>query len=117
MVFGIKLRATGIEGHNSLNAGESLHSILPITFSKVEREHSDMEPEGSLSIAVYSMICNVNESGLYARLVVCGTMRPIPSIFKVLPSHVEIMRAMKTARSEYSNLLAKNVLLEQRRQS
>lgn len=73
----IKLRAAGTESHTLLNAGESFHSLLRRITSKVEREHSDMEPEGARSIAVYSMTCTVNESGLCARILVFGTMPPI----------------------------------------
>lgn len=80
MASDIKLRFTGTESHNSLNAGESLHSSLRRILSKLEHEHPDMQPDVALSIAVYNMNCTVNADSLCPMLLVFGTMPPIPSI-------------------------------------
>lgn len=103
----IKIQTTGVESHNSLNAGESLHASPRQILRRLERDHSELTDQGHLATAVYIMNRTVNVDGICPMLLVFGMMPPISTLTGILPSHAERIRAMKAARDEYSKIVAK----------
>lgn len=102
----IQLRHTGIEAHNSLNAGETLHAPLRRILRKMHDEHPELSDEHALSLAVYAMNATTNERGLCPMLLVFGVLPKIPEVARVLPCHVDRIKAMHTARQEYNKIIA-----------
>lgn len=106
LVSDIKVQSTGIEGHNSLNAGESLHASLRRFLRRLEMDHPDLKPDFALSIAVHVMNCTVNAEGLCPMLLVFGVTPSLPDVTRVMPSHVERATAIRNARAESAKVVA-----------
>lgn len=102
----ISIAATGIESHNSLNAGEALHASLRRILDRLEHDHPDLKPEVALSLAVHAMNCTVNADGLCPMLLFFGVPPSIPGFMKNLPTHVERAMVLRTARAQYEKIVS-----------
>jgi hypothetical protein len=102
----IHLRHTGTESHNSLGAGEQIHSKLRAVFRKLTFEHPKLSPELRLSIAVKALNDTAGPDGLVPSLLVFGALPRPPEIRKEFPAQRARFQAMHTARAEYERLVS-----------
>jgi hypothetical protein len=105
-VADISLRHTGVESHNSLNVGESLHGPLRRIYLRVHDSHPGLTTELCLAISVKAMNDTFNADGLCPTLLVFGVAPRVPNAEFVLPNNVERFRAMQLARAEYAKIVA-----------
>ena len=100
----IKLKGARIEIHTYLNAGEAQHASIRRILRSLE---ADLNAELSSSTSLHAVNCTVNAViRFFPMLRVFGVLSAIPNISLVLPSHVDRVRAMEAARSEYSKIVA-----------
>jgi transposase InsO family protein len=102
----IDLRHTGVESHNSLHAGESLHAPLRKIFLRVRDSHPGLTDEMCLALSVQAMNDNFNADGLCPTLLVFGVRPKFPRVPFLRPANVERFHAMATARKEYGEMVA-----------
>jgi len=69
---GIKMRASGIESHNSLGAGERYHAVLRDLYQRVRASHPNIAAKSSLTLAVWAMNQTIGPQGLSPMLLVFG---------------------------------------------
>lgn len=105
-VCNIEPKSTGIESHNSLNEGESLHASLRRILNRLENDFPELNPEIALSLAVQALNSTANVDGLCPMLLVFGVQPSFPDVVTVQPSHVQRFMAMKAARDEYAKVIA-----------
>jgi hypothetical protein len=60
----ISLKHTGVESHNSLHAGETLHHPLRRTYEKILIDHPDVDVDLALALATKAMNDITNADGL-----------------------------------------------------
>ncbi|KAA8493217.1 Copia protein [Porphyridium purpureum] len=111
--FGITVKQSGVECHWSLGRGERYHAPIKILFEKRRRDDATSQASDKTTLALATRA--VNESMGPEGFV------PVFLVFGVLPrgmSEVELgsksqyarMRAMRSARTEYESLVAKERL-------
>jgi hypothetical protein len=64
---GINLQYSGVESHNSIGTGETLHSTLRRVYNRMISENPDIDPEPALQLAVKALNDTANADGLYHR--------------------------------------------------
>jgi hypothetical protein len=102
----IHLRHTGTESHNSLGAGEQIHSRIRSVYSKITSEYPSLSRELRLSITVKALNDTAGPVGLVPSLLVFGTLPRTPDAPKEFPAQRARLQAMKTARAEYERLIS-----------
>jgi hypothetical protein len=101
----IYLRHTGTESHNSLGAGEQIHSRIRSVYNKITSEYPSLSRELRPSITVKALNDTAGPDGLVPSLFVFGTFPRTPDAPKEFPAQRAKFQAMKTARAEYEERL------------
>jgi hypothetical protein len=104
----INLQATGIESHNSLGKGETLHARLRHAYEKIRLEHPDVQPTLALSLAVQAGNDTTNEDGLCPALLVFGVLPKIPDEIRLLQHQRDRVQAMHLARREFQRQVTRS---------
>jgi len=97
---GIKMRASGIEIHNSLGAGERYHAVLRDLYQRVRASHPNIAAKTSLALSVWAMSQTIGPQGLSPILLVFGVHPRIPVRTKDLPEHRDRAKALVKARAD-----------------
>jgi hypothetical protein len=106
----VSLRHTGTESHNSLGAGEQIHSRIRTIYNKISADHPNLQPSIILSIAVKA-IATAGTAGLVPSFLVFGVPPRPPETTKDFPAQRARFEAMQTARKEYERIIAKERVL------
>lgn len=110
LTAGIKHKPSGVQSHNAIGVGERYHSFLRQIYRKVRCEHPNVENQYALTLAVKAMNDSAGPHGLVPTLLVFGVMPRIPIAPADLPEQVARMKAMISARSEMTAVMAKSKL-------
>jgi hypothetical protein len=102
--FGIDVRHTPIESHNSNGLVERYHGPLRRTYEKVRLDYGGISDELALSCAVLAANQTLGPEGIVPVTLVLGI---IPRISTRLPNQPERVQAMIGAREEMRKLMAK----------
>jgi Reverse transcriptase (RNA-dependent DNA polymerase) len=102
--FGIDMRHTPIESHNSNGLVERYHGPLRRTYEKVRLDYGGISDELALSCAVLAANQTLGPEGIVPVTLVLGI---IPRISTRLPNQPERVQAMIGAREEMRKLMAK----------
>jgi hypothetical protein len=102
----ITLRHTGVESHNSLNVGETVHNYLRRIFLKVRDSHPGLSEDLCLSLSVQAMNESFNADGLCPTLLVFGVLPKLPNRPHNLLQNADRFRALQIARKEYGQFIA-----------
>jgi len=97
---GIKMRASGIESHNSLDAGERNHAVLRHLYQRVRASHPNIAAKTSLALAVWAMNQTIGPQGLSPMLLVFGVHTRIPVRTEDMPEHRDRAKALVQARAD-----------------
>jgi len=97
---GIKMRASGIESHNSLGAGERYHAVLRDLYQRVRSFHPNIAAKTSLALSVRAMNQIIGPQGLSPMLLVFGVHPRIPVRTEDLPEHRDRAKALVQARAD-----------------
>ena len=97
---GIRLIYSGVESHNSIEAGERYHDPLLRIYQKIRFSEPDIALDLTLRLAVKAMNETMNPEGLVPSLLVFGALPRFPAFNTTLPNQEQRMRALQIARSE-----------------
>ena len=104
---GINIQLLGVQSHNAIGVEERYHSPLRRIFEKIFEEVPNIDPHWALQLAVKSMNDTVGPDGLVPSMLVFGVMPRFPPIRADLPKHEERMRAIQVARTEMTEIVAR----------
>lgn len=75
----IFLQFSGVESHNSVGVGEKYHGPLRIVYNKIIYEHSLVDRETALRLAIKGCNDTLGAYGLVPTLLVFGTLPALPT--------------------------------------
>jgi hypothetical protein len=103
--LGICLRHTEIESHNSLGTGERFHAPIRRLYNKVLLDQPLVHPDVRLAMSVHAMNATQGPEGLVPITIMFGKSPVIPHVDQVPVAQTPRLRAMQTAKAEYTNSL------------
>eukprot|EP00168_Porphyra_purpurea_P014416 TRINITY_DN412_c0_g1_i3.p1 TRINITY_DN412_c0_g1~~TRINITY_DN412_c0_g1_i3.p1 ORF type:complete len:415 (+),score=68.59 TRINITY_DN412_c0_g1_i3:362-1606(+) len=104
---GVQVYDSGVENHNSLEAGERYHAYLRILYNRVSADRPGISPDMALALAVFVLNQTAGPSGLSRMLLLFGVNPPVPVKPVDLRGHRERSKAMADARLEMVKCVAK----------
>jgi Reverse transcriptase (RNA-dependent DNA polymerase) len=102
---GVEIQYIGVESHNSIAAGESLHSTLRRVYNRIISEHPSIGPELALQFSVKASNDTANADGLVPSLLVFGVLPRFPIAPADLPDQGMRMAAIQAARAEMEQIV------------
>jgi hypothetical protein len=101
---GIELQYSGAESHNSIGAGETLHSSLRRVYNIIVSENPTIDPELALQLSVKASNYTANGDGVVPSLLVFGVLPRFPMTPTDLPDQRLRMAALQATRAEMEQI-------------
>ena len=92
-IVGTELQLSGAESHHSLGSGERYHASLRQVYLEVRHEHTSVDKETTLKIAVKALNNTMGPEVLVISYRVFGVLPKFPAVNSQLPDQVERMEA------------------------
>lgn len=102
----VAVKASGVESHNALGAGERYHAYLRQVFRRVVDSYDKIDKHPNLRLAVKAANGTAGPHGLVPNLLVFGVLPRLPIYTRDLPNQRARFQAMATARNEMIKLTA-----------
>jgi hypothetical protein len=109
---GIQLQISGVESHNSIGVGETLHAPLRRIYNKVAFAFPNAPPQLILKCAVKAMNDTIGENGLVPSLLVFGMIPRFPILTSEIPHQQERMRILQVAQAEMNSIAAERRIVQ-----
>ena len=110
--FGISMKATPTESHNSLSIFERYHPLIRRVYRKVRMEYPAVDCHLVLTIAVHAVNTTAGPDGITPSLLLFGTSPklPIATLSLLKPNQRDRFRAIESAKKEMLSITAERRL-------
>ena len=107
MLHGINVDISGVESHNSVGTGERYHDPLRQVFDKIMADHTNLDPEIALRLAVKGINDTKSAKGVVPSLLVYGSLPTFLAVNMSAAEKKTRMEALQAARKERASITGK----------